>query len=293
MTAALYIGETTHKRLSPRPHSFRYRLFQLLLDIDRIDEDLCGLKTLRRGRFGLFSFDDRDHGWRDGRSLRDWVEARLAEAGIPATAHRIHLLTFPRVLGFVFNPISVFYVEDAAGDLEAIVYEVNSTFKQTHAYVAPASGRGWQRQTADKQLYVSPFYGVDGVYRFDATPPGKRLNLSVVKLAQGSPTFSATLALHRRALNDNHLAALFLGMPLITLKVVAAIHWEALRLFLKGIPLVTRPSLPDVGASRATLLSRATGKNDVTLNGTEGSGDDADEPDAQQRTAGARVAGLA
>ena len=121
MTAALYVGETVHHRLSPKPHSFRYRLFQLLLDIDRIDSDLRGLKALRHGRFGLFSFDDRDHGWRDKRSLRSWVMARLSEAAVPATACRIRLLTFPRVLGFVFNPISVFYVEDVAGGLEAMI----------------------------------------------------------------------------------------------------------------------------------------------------------------------------
>lgn len=293
MTAALYVGETTHRRLSPRPHAFRYRLFQLLLDIDRLDEDLRGLKTLRRGRFGLFSFDERDHGWRDGRSLRHWVEARLTEAGLPATACRIRLLTFPRVLGFVFNPISVFYVEDAAGDLEAILYEVNSTFRQTHAYVAPAAGKGWQRQIADKRLPVSPFFGVDGAYRFTASPPGPRLTLSIVKLAGDAADFTATLALKHQRLTDASLAGLFLAMPLITVKVVAAIHWEALSLFLKGIPLVRRPSLYDVGASRATLISRTTGKNDVTLTRTEGSADDADEPDPRYGPTGARFAGLA
>lgn len=293
MTAALYIGETTHRRLSPRPHAFRYRLFQLLLDIDRIDADLRGLKTLRHGRFGLFSFADQDHGWRDQRSLRNWVESRLAEVGVPATAHRIRLLSFPRVLGFVFNPISVFYVEDATGDLEAMVYEVNSTFGQTHAYVAPARGRGRQRQTADKRLFVSPFYGVDGDYRFDATAPDEQLTLSIVKSVHGRADFSAVLALERRPLSDVALLALFVGMPLLTLKVVAAIHWEALRLFLKGIPLVRRPALPDVGVSRATLSSRATGKNDVTLSGTEGCADDADRPDADAPPTNRRVAGLA
>lgn len=293
MTAALYIGETTHKRLSPRPHAFRYRLFQLLLDIDRIDQDLRGLKALRHGRFGLFSFADRDHGWRDARSLRNWVETRLADAGVPASAHRIRLLTFPRLLGFVFNPISVFYVEDAAGDLEAIIYEVNSTFGQTHAYVAPARGRGRQRQTAEKRLFVSPFYGVEGDYRFDATAPDDRLTLSIVKSLQGRADLTATLALERRPLTDVALLALFVGMPLLTLKVVAAIHWEAFRLFLKGIPLVRRPASPDVGVSRAKLLSRVTGKNDVTLSGTEGCADDADTPDAHHQPADRRVAGLA
>lgn len=280
MTAALYVGETRHHRLSPRPHRFRYRLFQLLLDVDRLDDDLRGLTMLRRGRFGLFSFDARDHGWRDGRSLRDWVEARLAQAGVPATASRIRLLAFPRVLGFVFNPLSLFYVEDAAGELEAVIYEVNSTFGQTHAYVAPAGGRGWQQQEAAKRLFVSPFYAVEGVYRFEVSRPGARLALAIVKSTDAAPDFTATLSLRRQPMTDGRLLALFLGMPLMTLKVVAAIHWEALRLFLKGIPVVPRPAGPDTGFSPATLLSRATGKNDVTLRGTERSADDIHAPDA-------------
>jgi DUF1365 family protein len=279
MTASLYVGETVHHRLSPRPHRFRYRLFQLLLDVDRIDEDLRGLAMIRQGRLGLFSFDARDHGWRDGRSLRQWVKARLAEADVCATAHRIRLLTFPRVLGFVFNPISVFYVESDTGALEAMIYEVNSTFRQTHAYVAPAGGQGWQRQVATKRLFVSPFYGVEGAYRFDASPPGRRLNLTITRTLAGEPDFTAALALKRQRLTDGRLLALFVSMPMITLKVVAAIHWQALCLFLKGIPLVTRPSSANTGASRASLISRKTGKNDDRLSGTERSAYDADGPD--------------
>lgn len=287
MTAWLYVGETTHRRLSPRPHAFRYRLFQLLVDIDRIDDDLRGLRLIRRGRFGLFSFHDGDHGWRDGRPLRAWVEARLAEAGLAARAARIRLLTFPRVLGYVFNPISLFFVEDEAGDLEAVIYEVNSTFGQTHAYVAPASGRGRQRQTADKRLFVSPFFGLDGAYRFDVSPPGERLSLTIVKDSSGTPDFVATMRLDRRALSDGRLLGLFVSMPLITLKVVAAIHWEARRLFLKGIPLVRRPSAPDVGASAATLDARPTGVNGVMFQLTEGSADDDDRSDVRRVPASA------
>lgn len=260
MTAALYVGETRHHRLSPRPHRFRYRLFQLLLDVDRLDEDLRGLTLLRRGRFGLFSFDERDHGWRDGRPLRAWVETRLAEAGVAATASRIRLLAFPRVLGFVFNPISLLYIEDAAGDLEAVIYEVNNTFGQTHAYVAPADGSGRQRQEAIKRLFVSPFNSTEGVYRFDVSPPGGRLTLSIVKATGGAPDFSATLTLRRRPVTDARLLMLFLAMPLMTFKVVAAIHWEALRLFLRGVPLVARPPAPDVGISRARAYLSHSGK---------------------------------
>ncbi len=289
MTAALYVGETVHHRLSPKPHRFRYRLFQLLLDIDRLDEDLAGLKMLRRGRCGLFSVDDRDHGWRDGRSLRSWVETRLADANVPATAHNIQLLTFPRVLGFVFNPISLLYVRDAEGALEAVIYEVNSTFGQTHAYVAPAAGHGPQRQLADKQLFVSPFFAVEGSYRFDVTPPTRRLNLSVVKSTGGRPDFTATLTMRRQPLNDRRLLRLFVSMPLMTVKVVAAIHWEALRLFLKGIPLVGRAASPDVGVSRALLsTTRVTGNNHATLARTERSGHDVHGPDKQRTRSRAR-----
>lgn len=275
MTAWLYAGETTHRRTGAVTHGFRYRLFQILLDIDRIDEDLRGLRLIRRGRLGLFSHDDRDHGWRDGRPLRGWVLERLAEAGVPATAHRIRLLAMPRVLGFVFNPISLFYVEDAAGDLEAVIYEVNSTFGQTHAYVAPASGRGVQRQRADKRLFVSPFYGLDGAYRFDVTPPGEVLDLAIVKTdAEGKAEFTATLNAHREALTDARILRLFLGFPLMTLQVVAGIHWEALRLFVKGVRLVPRPARADIGTSAGTLDARPVRKNDARLHATEGSADD-------------------
>jgi len=285
MTAALYIGETVHQRLAPKTHRFRYRLFQLLLDVDRIDEDLKGLGLIRRGPLGLFSFDERDHGWRDGRPLRGWVEARLAETGVTASAHRIRLLTFPRVLGFVFNPISLIYVEDPAGGLEAVIYEVNNTFGQTHAYVAPAAGQGPQRQSAAKRLFVSPFFGVDGEYRFLVTPPGETLTLSIARVHRRRADFTATLSAERHDLTDRRLLALFFGLPLLTLKVVAAIHWQALRLWLRGVPLVPRPPGPDVGASAATLRSRAMRESDVSLPATEGSSDDPDRPDAGLRPA--------
>lgn len=280
MTAWLYEGETTHRRTGAVAHGFRYRLFQVLLDVDRIDEDLRGLRMIRRGRFGLFSYDDRDHGWRDGRPLRGWVLERLAQAGVAATAHRIRLLAMPRVLGFVFNPISLVYVEDVADGLEAVIYEVNSTFGQTHAYVAPASGRGFQRQTADKRLFVSPFYGVDGSYRFDVSPPGEDLDLAIVKTnAAGRPEFTATLRARQRPLEDGRMVRLLLGFPLMTLQVVAGIHWQALRLFVKGVRLVPRPPGPDIGTSAATLDARHGRKNDVTLAVTEGSADDDHGPD--------------
>lgn len=275
MTAWLYHAETAHRRVGAVTHGFRYRLFQLLLDVDRIDEDLRGLRMVRRGRFGLFSYDDRDHGWRDGRPLRPWVMEQLAEAGVAAGARRIRLLTMPRVLGFVFNPISLIFVDDGEDGLEAVIYEVNSTFGQRHAYVAPASGKGVQRQTAAKRLFVSPFYGLDGAYRFQVRPPDERLDLSIAKTdAIGRDAFFATLSGRRAALTDAAMLRFFLGFPLMTIQVVLGIHWQALRLLLKGVPLVSRPRAPDIGTSLATLHARVTRKNDVSFDVTEGSADD-------------------
>jgi DUF1365 family protein len=247
--ASLYVGHTRHVRAKPRPHSFTYGVFQLLIDVDRVDEVVRSTALLRHGRFGVFSFAECDHGHRDGAPLRAWVEAKLADAGIPARAARIRLLCFPRVLGFVFNPLSLFFIEDAAGRLEAVIYEVNNTFGQTHAYVIPALGRACERQEADKRLYVSPFYRVEGAYRFRLTPPGERFSLGVTKVVDGAPDFTATLQTTRRPLTDAALVRLFFSMPFMTLGVVLAIHWQALLLWLKGAPFGARPPGPRLDAS--------------------------------------------
>lgn len=255
MSAALYVGETVHARLEPRPHSFAYRLFQILIDIDQVDVDLAGLKALRHGRFGLFSFTERDHGARDGRSLRAWVGEKLDEAGLQIDAATIRLLCFPRVLGFVFNPLSLFFVHDQAGALRAVIYEVNNTFGQTHAYVLPAQGEGREKQLAEKRLYVSPFYGVEGEYRFDIAPPAEDFHLAIVKTRHGAPDFTASLTERRLPLTDAQLLSLFFTMPLMTLGVVLAIHWQALRLWLKGAPFGARPPGPRAGASLGRALT--------------------------------------
>ncbi len=247
--AALYVGETWHRRFAPKAHEFRYRLFQLLVDVDRLDEAFAGLKWIKLGRRGLMSFSPRDHGDRNSDRLRPWVGATLAEAGVAATAVTIRLLCFPRVLGFVFNPLSVFFVHAADDRLEAVIYEVNNTFGQTHAYVIPATGAARETQRATKAFYVSPFYKVEGEYRFDISAPGETLDLRIVKAVAGKPDFVATQAARRKALTDQHLKSLFWSIPLLTLKVVAAIHWEALRLFLKGAPFGLRPPGPDTGVS--------------------------------------------
>jgi DUF1365 family protein len=245
----LYVGRTIHTRVSPRPHRFSYGIFQILIDVDRVAEAGRATALMRRGRFGVFSFAERDHGDRDGAPLRGWVERQLSAGGVAASAARIRLLCFPRVLGFVFNPLSIFFIEDADGRLEAVIYEVNNTFGQTHAYVAPAAGRVCERQEADKRLYVSPFYRVEGAYRFRFTPPGERFNLVITKVVDGAPDFAATLSAARRPLTNAVLAKLFFSMPFMTLGVLLAIHWQALLLWLKRAPFGVRPPGPKSGMS--------------------------------------------
>jgi DUF1365 family protein len=256
--ASLYVGRTVHSRREPRPHRFTYQVFQLLIDIDRVDEALKPLTVLRHGRTGLFSFAERDHGARDGGSLRAWVERTLGEAGLAATARTIRLLCFPRVLGFVFNPISIFFIHGQDGRLEAVIYEVNNTFGQTHAYVVPASGGTEEHQAADKRLYVSPFYRVEGGYRFRLNPPGERLTLVINKHVADKPDFTASLTAKREPLTDRRLLALFFAMPLMTLGVVVAIHWEAFRLWLKGAPFGARPPGPKSGVSLGRAIARVS-----------------------------------
>jgi DUF1365 family protein len=247
--AALYVGETRHRRYGPRPHGFRYRLFQILIDIDRLDTAFEGLSLIRSGGWGLMSFQPRDHGDRTSDDLRPWVLGTLSAAGAPAEAQTIRLLCFPRVMGFVFNPLSLFFIHDARGRLEAVIYEVNNTFGQTHAYVAPAVGEGQQVQQAAKKLYVSPFYRVDGEYRFEVAAPSERFDLRIIKLTGGRPDFFATQSARREPLTDQRLMSLFFGIPLMTFKVVLAIHWEALRLWIKGAPFGARPPGPKAGVS--------------------------------------------
>ena len=256
--ACLYKGHVMHMRLTPFQHRFRYRVFSLLLDVDRLEETIGPLRLLRLERFGLMSFCQRDHGARDGSALRPWVEAELAHAGLRAPA-RIWLLSFPRILGFVFNPLSVYFCEDDDGRLSSVVYEVKNTFGDQHAYVLPANadGDGAVRHGTEKAFFVSPFIGMDQHYRFTFRRPGDRLALKIRQHDASGPWLIATQSGERRELTDRALLRLWLGHPGMTLKVVAAIHWQALKLWLKGAKFRPyRGPYPDPEVGKVPLARR-------------------------------------
>ena len=223
-------------------HKLAYDIFQLLVDVDDLDGSFKGLNWLKHNRFAPFAFYDRDHGDRSGAPLRSWVEARLAEASVDIKGGPIRLLTFPRVLGFVFNPISVFFAYKPTGELTGVIYEVNNTFGETHSYIAPATNDVVEHHSADKVFHVSPFFDVSGRYAFTLRAPHDGLTLVIDKFKDNVRDHVATLKARRLPLVDSALIKAFFTIPLLTLKVVVAIHYEAIKLFFKGAVYHDKPA---------------------------------------------------
>jgi DUF1365 family protein len=229
----LYHTRATHARFAPRARRFSQRLAHLLIDIDNPAPG--GLRLFAHNRFNLFSFHDRDHGGRDGAPLRPWAERQLARFGVTLDGGEIKLLCLPRMLGFVFNPISVWFGYGPDGAPRGVLYEVNNTFGQSHCYGARIDGRNEPHaHAATKRLYVSPFLDREGGYAFRLRAPRERFSLSVVNLVRGQRTHAAALTGRRATLSDWALLQTFFTLPFMTLQVVAAIHWHALWIWLGG-----------------------------------------------------------
>lgn len=227
LNSAIYVGQVVHQRHRPKKHALKYRVFSLLVDLDDLSA-LDGLKWFGHNRRALFSFRDADHG--NGLPLRSWVNLKLADHGLPP-AGRIRLLCYPRILGYVFNPLTVWFCQDAAGQPLATIYEVHNTFGERHSYVLPQGAE----QAADKSFYVSPFIDMDCRYEFRLTPPGEKVRVAIHETQDGQPLLYAAFTGEARPFDDATLRRLFFTHPLMTLKVTAGIHWEALRLIAKGI----------------------------------------------------------
>lgn len=242
--ASLYHGVVTHRRLRPVGHAFAYRVFSLLIDVDRLDEAAEGARWFSRNRFNLFSFHDADHAFAQAQTVSEGVRATLTAHGYRADG-RILLLCYPRVLGYVFNPLSIFYCHDARGRLEAVLYEVRNTFGGRHSYLIPVEeDAAVIRQSADKKLHVSPFMDMNQAYAFRLSRPGDSLSVFIHQTDGDGPIFNAAFAGRAEAMSDAALLKAFFRYPLMTLKIIAAIHFEAGRLFIKGLRLKGRTPDP-------------------------------------------------
>ena len=251
--SALYAGSVSHKRLSPFRHGFRYRVFSLCLDLDDMDALRGRLRLFSLNRWNLFSFHERDHGPGNGDPLRPWLDEQLARAGIDLDGGQVRLLCFPRVVGYVFNPLSVWFCFHSDGDLRAVLYEVSNTFGERHCYLMPMAAKEEAGRVpihgTVKRFHVSPFLEAAGRYEFRVAIPEERLAMAI---AYAGPSGSRMVARHagrRLPLTDRTLARLFVTHPLMTLKVIAAIHWQALRLWLKGAKVRPHPSPPPDGVT--------------------------------------------
>lgn len=245
--ASLYFGQVMHARLKPIGHRFAYSVFCLLIDIDQLPQANRASRWFSINRFNLLSFRPSDHG--SGTPLRQHVETLLAPTGV--IYDQIALLCYPRVLGFAFNPISVYFCY-AQGQISALIYEVRNTFGQKHSYVAPV-GKGelspaGVRQERGKLFYVSPFMDMDLLYRFRLRPPAETVALRILACDKQGPLLAATFSGQRRALANASVLAAFFGLPLMTAKVVGGIHWEALKLWIKGVALRARPLPPEASS---------------------------------------------
>lgn len=241
MTAAtLYPGQVFHARLGAVPHRFSYRVFTLLIDLDRLDEADRLSPLFSVGRSNLMSFHPRDHGPRDGSPLRPHVDRLLAAHGLTERAGRVLLLCYPRVAGYVFNPLSVYFAYDRDGALAALIYEVRNTFGEIHSYVEPVQagqiGPEGVRQKRRKTFYVSPFLDMNHLYNFHVLPPGAAVRLRILQSDAHGPALAAAFSGGRQELCSRTILSLCLKIPLMTLKVTGGIHWEAMKLWLKGAP---------------------------------------------------------
>ena len=236
-----YRGEVMHRRLRPRHHRLKYRVFSLLVDLDALPELDRTTRFFSLNRFNLLGFHCRDHGAGDTepKALKAHICQLAAAAGIGGEISQVLLLCYPRILGYVFNPLSVYFCYGSDDALVATLYEVGNTFAERHTYVIAADGGSRLDQRADKLFYVSPFLEVAGTYRFRVRPPDTAragLEIAIQQSDNEGPVLYAAFKGTRRPFSDRDILGLWLRHPLMTVKVIAAIHWEALRLWAKRIP---------------------------------------------------------
>ncbi|WP_151669295.1 DUF1365 domain-containing protein [Nitrincola schmidtii] len=249
LSSAIYRGEVIHHRFRPVKHRFTYKVSSWLIDLDELDQ-LNQLPGFSVDKFNLFSFYHRDHGDGSDTPLRIQIQNVLKDHNIDTGNGAIRLLCYPRVVGYVFNPLSVFYCHDESGDVKAILYEVSNTFKQRRSYLIPVEpSSSIIRQQASKDFYVSPFMPMETDYQFQMLPPAEKVAVRIRQTDSEGALFDASFTGERIAIEKKSVITTYFRHPLMTLKVMGGIHWEALNLWRKGMKLQPRPDHPSYRVS--------------------------------------------
>lgn len=243
MRSCLYAGQVMHHRFQPKRHRFVYKVASTLLDLDEVESGHADSKLFSTNRFNIFSWYSKDHGDRSGSPVAQQIRNLLEQQDLQEYNYRIELLCYPRVLGLVFNPLSVYYCYAKSDELGVILYEVSNTFGGRHTYfIEVQNEKRVIRQQAKKDFYVSPFMPMDADYQFRMIAPKERVAVCIRQSLDKRSLLHATFTGKREPLNDRNLLNIFFKYPLMTLKVVAGIHWEALFLWCKGVKLQPRVS---------------------------------------------------
>lgn len=249
--SCLYQGEVWHQRVRPKKHSFRYPIFYLMLDLDDLDAAQNKPWCLSFEKFNIFTVYQKDFGGLESGQLKEYLLELLRRAGCLSQPQKIYMLTMPRIFGYAFNPLTVFYCYCENDELSAVIYEVHNTFGERHSYVYPvdraAVAEGGEIPTfqTDKTFHVSPFFDVTGKYRFHQTLPDEKISLTIHYEGEDEAlNFTACLTGRRMALTTANMFDLFMRIPFVTLKVITAIHYEALRLWMKRLRYFRKPAPP-------------------------------------------------
>jgi len=236
----IYNGNVIHRRFKPKDHYFKYKVFSLLIDLDELDLIKREIKIFSYNKFNILSFFDKDHGPRNGSSIKEWIKINLKNIGINDDKIQIKLLCYPRIFGYVFNPLSVFFIYNQSSELISILYEVKNTFGEQHTYIFKTNDNKIISNNCSKKFYVSPFIEMDCEYNFRVLKPSNTISVIIDQTDKNGKLLHASQDGVAQELNAKNLLFSFISHPLMTFKIIAAIHYEALKLWIKGIKLVKK-----------------------------------------------------
>ena len=240
MISSIYNGTVIHKRFKPKSHFFRYKVFSLFIDLSELNTLEKKISFFSYNRFNLISFFDKDHGNRDGLSLIEWVKKNLKENRINSEEIKVRLLCYPRILGYVFNPLSVFYVYDKNENLISVLYEVKNTFGEQHTYIFKVENGQLLQHNCSKKFHVSPFIEMNCDYFFKILKPSEKISVIINQYQLKEKILYASQDGTRVDFTSLELIKSYLKHPLMTFKIISAIHFEAFKLWVKGIKFVKK-----------------------------------------------------